>query len=1177
MTGTADTAPKVNKIQTNYTLLDNQEVVFRANQYGWPPILIHFNTPHDCLTGKKSICPLCGEKKFRFKLESDGSCRYICVCTGSKYRDGFTLIAEINSIDNKAAFKAVAEFLGLNNNIVRSEAGLNQNIEAYRRKQEEIEQERNNKIASDKNTGEAHAKAVLANCKTGEHEYFLGKGYKHEVLINKKPYEIHYIRDNEKKIQRVPIGAAILPIHDIDNPERIISFQFINPHKDPRTGKHRKLMLVDSITSGFCIIQGGANQERVGVTEGYRTGLAINASLGYTVAVLFGASGVKSRTQRIKGLFPDKEIIIFGDNNDGNQTGQIAAHTAAIHTKSKAIIPLKESTDWDDYRHEYDEESLRAEINRQITELSFNPVEIKSDIIGISANSSILLTNGEGASFADALINHTGKQCICPISGNKAIINAGSIYCYETKKVITPIIASLYDVELVSKYKKLTSTKKRIKELLDNPDTKNVYAFTTALSHRIGADIPAERFKEWLYSKSTVMVSDEIVSFIKCLSRARVNQSKSLIALDQKRFKHRLYLKQKNSLLDWMPGVEVAKKGGYKMIAVKAHHGQGKSQSFMKQMFAHAVSLGGASAIAHRTKLVTQLADVLECIHYTDDAEIISYAGAVKDLACCLHSFKHEKFLNHLSQSHSIFIDEASQALKAFYTDTNIEEGLSKKFSQAAKEAQCIYILDADLTENDIRRWAKLLEIDEDEILVITAEPPIRDFTVNLTCTASQKYFKTHIIELIEQDLVLNTPCVLAVEALNTARSIEKYFKERFSDKKIILLHGKLPKGEIDPIIKNIQAEMASTDLLIHTCVIGTGVSIQHEDKRFKKGYGLFSGTVLSATECLQMLRRCRDVTTWDVTLLCRPSEMFMTSFYKDIGSIELGKVLALDDVKSSVLMEKEQNKSLFIHAFRNLLEEYNIKVVEQCDLPEYEMDGLVSSSELNEEDIKELINATPCSLDKAERARKLGYKNREEMLSSTSALLAHHYKTSRIGVEEAELECISSLKHSARTMEWVIRLLRGDKGSDVKGLLSSAGVSLELFKKQRLSQEQIKSLRDSIASKCAELWRLGLLKERYSKPEKIPEETPIKFVKEVLDSWGLVVETVETRKNDRERQLDISVPAPLARRLNIDTRTDKQLLIEKALKLRSAGLSLGNIAKELGVEKWKVQRIIDS
>lgn len=1151
--------------------LDNQEVVLHANQYGWTSILTSFGVPYECLSGQKSNCPVCQQKKFRFKLNSDGSCRGICVCMGSKYLDGFALIAEVHSISNGEAFGKVAAFLGLNNKTPRSEAELKKNTATYRRKQEKAEQQQKEELILAKDAGEKHAKAVIDNCEMGEHQYFIDKKYaNHQVLINKKPYEIPYERINangeiEKKIQRIPVGSAVLPIHDIDNPKRIISFQFISPKLNPATGKHLKLMLVDSITAGFCVIRGDDALPYIGVTEGYRTALSINFSLRYTVVVLFGASGVKSRTQRIKKLFPNKEILICGDNNDESHTGQIAAHTAAVNTKSKALIPLKGNTDWDDYRHEYGEDNLRAEINRQVAELSFKPVEIKSNLMGLSANSSILLASGNGVSFADALMHHTGKQCICPVSGNKAIVNAGSIYCYESRQITVPIIASLYDADLVSKYKKLSSTKKRLKELSDNQDQKNVYAFATSLSHRIGADIPAERFKEWSYFKTGVIAPEEIINFIKCLSRARINQSKNLIALDPKRFKNRLYLKQKNGFLEWLRAVEEAKKGAYKIIAVKAQHGQGKTQDFMQQMFAHALGLGGgAVAIAHRRKLVAQLADVFECIHYQDDKEFISVAGTVKDLACCLHSFKHEQYLNHLRKAHSIFIDEASQALKAFYTDTNIQEGLSKKFAGAAKEARCVYLLDADLTENDIRRWAKLLEVNEDEILVITAEPPIRDFTVNLICTASQKHYRTSIIESIHQDLLSNTPCVLAVESEATARSIHKYFEERFPDKGIILLSGKLPAGEIDPFIKNIQVEMASTDLLIHTSVIGTGISIQHHDKRFKKGYGLFSGAILSATECLRMLRRCRDVTSWDVTFLCRPAEMFMTSFHKDIGSIELAKVLTLDDIKSSVLMEREQNKSLFIHAFRNLLEEYSIKLIENCDLPEYEIDGLMSSFELDEENIQELISAAACSLEKAEKASQRGYKDQEEKLSCESVLCAHHYKTSRIGIEEAELWCIPSLRSSAKTMEYLIDVLRGEKGEPVKEILNSAGISLDLFKKQRLTQQHIKALRDSIASKCAQLYRLRLLKERYVKPEKIPEETPIKFIKEVLITWGFVVETAETRKNDRERQLDIRVPAPLSRRLNIDIRTDKETSRKKHSSYKIKALDMAKLQRSL-------------
>ena len=165
-----------------------------------------------------------------------------------------------------------------------------------------------------------------------------------------------------------------------------------------------------------------------------------------------------------------------------------------------------------------------------------------------------------------------------------------------------------------------------------------------------------------------------------------------------------------------------------------------------------------------------------------------------------------------------------------------------------------------------------------------------------------------------------------------------------------------------------------------------------------------------------------------------------------------------------------------------------------------------MSSAELTDEDVNHLMNATPCSLDQAQRAQKRGYHNRDEMLSSESTLLAHHYKTGQIGLAEAQLACDPRLKSSAQTMERLVAMLQGEKGEKVKNLLNYAGISLDLFKSQRLSQDDIQTLRDSIADQCAEFVRLGLLKERYVKAEKIPQDKPLKFIKEILTSWGLTV-----------------------------------------------------------------------
>ena len=129
-----------------------------------------------------------------------------------------------------------------------------------------------------------------------------------------------------------------------------------------------------------------------------------------------------------------------------------------------------------------------------------------------------------------------------------------------------------------------------------------------------------------------------------------------------------------------------------------------------------------------------------------------------------------------------------------------------------------------------------------------------------------------------------------------------------------------------------------------------------------------------------------------------------------------------------------------------------------------------------------------------------------------------------------------------------------------------------------------MKTLTECIANHCAELVGFGLLRERYSKESKIPKERPIKLITEFLKFIGLNVETIRTRANDlhdREYQLDIGVPKPMVSRLGIDARTDKEILestvIEHSLILLCEGLSYGGIARELGIEKWKVQRILKS
>jgi len=209
-------------------------------------------------------------------------------------------------------------------------------------------------------------------------------------------------------------------------------------------------------------------------------------------------------------------------------------------------------------------------------------------------------------------------------------------------------------------------------------------------------------------------------------------------------------------------------------------------------------------------------------------------------------------------------------------------------------------------------------------------------------------------------------------------------------------------------------------------------------------------------------------------------------------------------------------------------------------------------------------------------------YKTLIERYASESSICRDYFKCKEVTEEEAEIWCNPSAKDAVDKQEQIIKILRLDSSihhvQKKNEILLKAGISLTLFKKQQLTQDVIKELRNSIASQCAELVGLGFLREKYSKELKIPTERPIAFISEFLKFIGFNVNKKRTRKNNREYQLEIEIPSPMVNRLSLDTRTDKEILKEKAHKLKGDGLGYGRIAKELGLkDKFQARRLLET
>lgn len=1168
MTGTAGTVPKANKIiQSNYkaSFAYLKELV----KGRWPSILTHFGLPSESFSGKHVNCPLPhhgGKKDFRFdNKNNEGS--YICTCSSG---DGFNLLAAFLGIENNDAIKLVSEY-------------FNQSkvpIQPIYKPIENTQSQDNEKPLAKKRAA-YHSDKILSMRELKPHPYLLEKGIDKPVLVIKENYRVN-------DTQVVYKGAFIIPIYDVDNLEILIGVQFINPDGQRFYVKDTK------IEDGIHIIEGDSSLPYVNIVEGMASGISAYMVTGATTVVAFDENGVKSKAERIKKLFPGKQLRFLGDNDSHSRwAGNRSAHTAAFRTGGLVAIPPVSGKDWDDQRRASGIEATQEEINNQLAEYN-KSIEINEKITGVSITSSIFIkTENKAVSFDDALINYSGKHCVCPFSGGEAVINAGSIYSFTQKRTLIPILFNLYDKNLIDECSAIKSTKGRLKWIAVHNTQKHLYAFISLTHYRLGADLPNhELFSEWLAKETRVSVSHEIMSLIRCLQESRINQAKNLIELEAKKFSNPIKLRQEkqkdgSSRLNWEPAINKSQSGKYKLVAIKAQHGQGKTQGFIKNMLEHANTLGGGVVIAHRRKLISQISKELNCFNYEDyDTRYFSGVSltALKGIAVCINSFKHEHFLSYLKQSHSVFIDEASQVLKSLHTNKQLDESVLGSLIESAKNAQCIYLTDADLTSKDIRHYQQLFDIKDNEVLVITAEPPERHYFAEIYCSSAPRHYRTKVIQSIIKDLQCNEPCILAVESETQGKSIFKYLNEQFPDKRIKLLTSKTPESELKPFIENITEETENIDLLIHTSVIGTGVSV--ESKRFKKGYGLFSGSVLTATECLQMMRRFRGIEEWMIGLLCRTENMLMTSFYNNLGAKALNKQgIETNNILSEIKLDDIRNKSLFIHAFVGLLrDEYKFNIIGQLASNET-IKGMMTNEEVREEEKQNLINAMPQHIDKAILARKRGYRDCAERYSSEATICIDYFKCNKVTEAAAEIWCNPSTKDATERLEKIIKILKLDpsihKVQKANEILIKSGITLSLIKEQRLSQEAMKTLTNHIASHCAELVGFGLLRERYSKESKIPKERPIKFVSEFLKFIGLNVETTRTRKNDREYQLDIGVPKPMVSRLGIDARTDKEIikinLTEQALNLRNKGLTLGGIAKELGIEKWKVQRILKS
>ena len=148
-------------------------------------------------------------------------------------------------------------------------------------------------------------------------------------------------------------GALLVPVRDDSG--NLQSMQRITPEGEKR------FLMGGKVYGGYFVIQ-GKPEKPLAVCEGYATGASIHLAYEGTVYVAFSANNLPIVAGTVRSKFPDKTILICGDDDEaGRSKGQEAAQKA----QARLVLPTFTTGAGTDFNDLHQSEGLQ-EVRRQL-------------------------------------------------------------------------------------------------------------------------------------------------------------------------------------------------------------------------------------------------------------------------------------------------------------------------------------------------------------------------------------------------------------------------------------------------------------------------------------------------------------------------------------------------------------------------------------------------------------------------------------------------------------------------------------------------------------------------------------------------------------------------------------------------------------------------------------------
>ena len=420
------------------------------------------------------------------------------------------------------------------------------------------------------------------------------------------------------------------------------------------------------------------------------------------------------------------------------------------------------------------------------------------------------------------------------------------------------------------------------------------------------------------------------------------------------------------------------------VILLKAPTGTGKTKKVGKP-FADWCMGGNLPflAIAHRTSLISELSNTLNTEHYKVEQETYRMAskmgidpqGSINSLAVCINSLDSEAFSKFIRSVKYLFIDEVTQVLEAFNSDTSFvtsKEKTDARLRQLIAEAECVIVADANINQDTLT-------------FIESCRPNERFNIVEIKPKNEGKIVYLHndkesVIDKIVRDIKgLNKKVWLTCDSAERAKDADKVINGNH-DIDSFLITRNTTKSKAKKFLDNIDQESKKYQAIIASPTISSGVSVEHRDANgttqphFDYVAGILTGHSVTSRDAYQMLGRVRYATEIHLSIDQKFAPYIDAETKKEAWQNLSGeKGTALTDLIATIQANNEMDKANFANHLYYLLEYYGFEIrrAEYSVNAAIEQELKEARKEIKEADKNGILNANPITEEVANKYRR--------------------------------------------------------------------------------------------------------------------------------------------------------------------------------------------------------------